>query len=224
MRSKKIDIVQRREFIFSMCRDKSVLHLGCTNFPYTRQTIESSSLLHHELESIASELYGFDFDEEGISILEQHGSNDLYKVDLEHLENVGLSRTFDVIIAGEMIEHLNNPGLFLSGIKRFMNNETLLIITTVNAYCGMRFFQYAFRGKGGINEPVHPDHISYYSYATLSRILDRHDLGIDNFVFYDLGDEHRPFARPLAKLANDICVWFFPQLADGVIAVCRLKA
>ena len=35
-----------------------------------------------------------------------------------------LNETFDVIIAGEMIEHLSNPGLFLKGIQRFMTPTT----------------------------------------------------------------------------------------------------
>ncbi|MBO0181221.1 hypothetical protein J0682_30075, partial [Vibrio parahaemolyticus] len=77
---------------------------------------------------------------------------------------------FDVIVAGEIIEHLNNPGLFLSGVRRFMHRDSKLVITTINAYCAMRFFVYALRGRRGINEFVHPDHVAYYSYSTL-RVL-----------------------------------------------------
>jgi 2-polyprenyl-3-methyl-5-hydroxy-6-metoxy-1,4-benzoquinol methylase len=121
---------------------KKILHLGCTNYPYTNEAIENGVLLHIELEKISEEVYGFDFDQKGIEILEKNGSRNLYQADLEKLDEVPLDKTFDVIVAGEMIEHLNNPGLFLQGIQRFMNAETRLIITTINAYCGMRFWQY----------------------------------------------------------------------------------
>jgi len=178
--------------------------------------------LHFELEKKACELYGFDFDQDGLDILAAAGGKNLFRADLERLEDVALDQTFDVIIAGEIIEHLSNPGLFLHGVKRFMNARTVLIITTINAYCGMRFLIYGLRGKGGLNEPVHPDHASYYSFRTLSLMLEREDLCVTEFCFYDIGSEHRPFNPWYYNLANDICVKFSPHLSDGVIAVCKL--
>jgi ubiquinone/menaquinone biosynthesis C-methylase UbiE len=198
------------------------LHLGCTNYPYTKEAIEKEMLLHFELEKIAGELYGFDFDQAGIDILRAAGAENLYRADLEKLSEVDLKETFDVIIAGEMIEHLQNPGLFLRGIQRFMNKDTKLIITTINAFCAMRFFIYGLRGKGGVSEPVHPDHVAYYSHKTLSLVVKRENLAIKEFYFYDIGVEHRPTNAWYYNLLNDICVKFSPQLSDGVIAVCGL--
>ena len=218
----KFDLVQRVEFLKEICKDKKVLHLGCTDYPYTKKSIENNMLLHFRLEKEAKELYGFDFDQKGIDILRDAGGKNLFRADLEHLEDVELNETFDVIIAGEMIEHLSNPGLFLQGIQRFMNKDTILLITTVNAYCGMRFGIYALRGKGGINEPVHPDHIAYFSYSTLSLLVKRADLVVDDFLFYDVGKEHRPFNHWFYNLLNDVCVKVSPQLADGVIVLARL--
>lgn len=220
---REFDLVQRLEMIENICSGKKVLHLGCTNYPYTLDAIKNNMLLHFSLEKIASGVYGFDYDQEGIDILVEHGSTNLFRADLEHLDDVSLDETFDVIIAGEVIEHLNNPGLFLEGIKRFMHRDTKLVITTVNAYCGMRFLIYGLRGKGGRNEPVHPDHIAYYSYSTLGHLLARHELGVEKFMFYDLGTEHRPHNRKIYNLANDICVRLAPQWADGVIAVCKFS-
>jgi SAM-dependent methyltransferase len=217
-----MQLVQRVEFIKGMCAGKKVLHLGCTNWPYTREAIENNMLLHFDLEKVAAELYGFDYDQQGLDVLAEAGTRNLYRADLEKLDEVDLHETFDVIVAGEMIEHLNNPGLFLKGVQRFMNPETQLIITTLNAYCGMRFAIYALRGKGGAVEPVHPDHVAYYSYSTLKLLVERQNLHIDEFLFYDIGSDHRQFNRWYVNMTNDICVWISPQLADGVIAVCRL--
>jgi len=219
----KFELVQRVEFIKKVSAGKKVLHLGCTNYPYTKDSIDNEMLLHLELKKIARDLYGFDFDQDGIEILQKAGVENLYRADLEKLEEVPLSETFDVIIAGEMIEHLSNPGLFLKGIQRFMNERTSLVITTINAYSALRFFLYGFRGKGGKNEPVHPDHVYYYSYKTLSLIVQRENLTVKEFYFYDIGTEHRLFNRKIYNLFNDVCVKFAPQLSDGVIAVCSLK-
>lgn len=222
--NEKLELVQRLDFIREVCKDKKVLHLGCTNYPYTEEAIESDMLLHFELEKIADKVYGFDFDQAGLDILAGHGTKDLYRADLQKLEEVELKETFEVIVAGEMIEHLNNPGLFLKGIQRFMDDKTLLVITTINAYCGMRFWQYGLRGKKGSVEPVHPDHVAYYSYSTLGLLLGRHDLEVEKFMFYDLGKEHRQHNRWILNFINDVCVGIAPQWADGIIAVCRVKA
>jgi len=220
---KEFELVQRLQFIRSVCAGKKVLHLGCTNWPYTLEAIDAGMLLHGELANAASALYGFDFDQEGIDVLTSKGFTNLYRADLERLDEVDLNETFDVIIAGEMIEHLNNPGLFLTGIKRFMNPETQFIVTTINAYGGMRFLTYGLRGRGGSLEPVHPDHIAYYSYSTLKLLLERHGFAVDSFMFYDLGEEHRPSNGKLRNFLNDVCVTIAPQWADGIIAVARIR-
>jgi hypothetical protein len=56
---KKFDLVQRLEYIKNACRGKKVLHLGCTNYPYTIEAIESDALLHIELEKIAANCLRF---------------------------------------------------------------------------------------------------------------------------------------------------------------------
>lgn len=222
MMDKKIEMVNRVEFIKNACAGKKVLHLGCTDYPFTEQMIENKMLLHFELEKVAKDLYGFDFDKKGIEILSGAGTDKLYFANLEKLEEVELNEVFDVIIAGEMIEHLSNPGLFLKGIQRFMSPETNLLITTINAYCGMRMLTYGFRGRGGAHEPVHPDHVAYYSYSTLKVLIERENLKVNNFAFYNMGDEHRALSPWKQKLANDISVLIAPQWADGIIAECSL--
>ncbi len=220
---KDFDLVQRLAIIHELCAGKRVLHLGCTNYPYTNEAIDSNMLLHFELEKICSDLWGIDADQEGIDILRSHGSENIIFGDLEDLSNVPLNLAFDVILAGEMIEHLNNPGLFLEGVKKFMSGETVLLLTTINAYCAMRFFYYGARGKRGRSEPVHPDHVAYYSYSTLKLLLERHGLLLDTFLYYDIGVEHRPHVRWFLKVVNDLSVRIVPQWADGVIAVCKMS-
>jgi SAM-dependent methyltransferase len=216
-------LVQRLDLIREMCAGKSVLHLGCTNYPYTEESIRNEMLLHDDLAKVSTDLWGLDSDDAGIKILKERGSDQIIQGNLEQLESTVLDRTFDVIVAGEMIEHLNNPGLFLNGIRRFMNAETRLLVTTVNAYCGMRFFWYGLRGRRGRTEFVHPDHVAYYSYSTLKVLVERHGLQLETFMFYDLGREHRPHSPWYVNAINDVCVKLAPQWADGVIAVCRLN-
>ena len=86
--SKKFESVQRVDFIKAACKGKKVLHLGCTNYPYTKQSIENEMLLHFELEKTASELYGFDFDQAGLDILIEADRKNLFRADLEKLASI----------------------------------------------------------------------------------------------------------------------------------------
>jgi len=215
-------IVQRLDFIRRICAGRRVLHLGCTNYPYTREAIENRSLLHFELDKIAASLVGIDSDQQGIDELRNHVTGPIINADLERLDEAAIDEKFEVIVAGEVIEHLNNPGQFLSGIRRLMNAESTLVLTTINAYCAMRFLQFGFRGQRGKSEPVHPDHVAYYSPATLRLMLERHGLHANRILFYDVGSEHRPYLPWYWRAANDICVRLAPQWSDGVIAVCSL--
>lgn len=214
-------LVQRVAFLQELCAGRSVLHLGCTNWPYMGISSPDDRFLHPALMRVASEIWGIDADREGIEIMARDGVTDLHVGDLEKLDSVAIDRTFDVVVAGEVIEHLSNPGLFLTGVQRFMGRDTILVVTTVNAYCAFRALVYGLRGKGGRAEPVHPDHVAYYSYSTLRLTAARAGLTMQQFAFYDLGREHRPFTRRSVALFNDVVVRLMPQLADGVIGVFR---
>jgi hypothetical protein len=216
-----LPLVQRVAHLRALCRDRRVLHLGCTNWPYMDAQLQDGSLLHLQLLEVSRELWGLDGDDRGLAQLSARGVSNLVRGDIERLQDVQLDTTFDVIVAGEIIEHLSNPGLFLRGVQQLMGDDTILAITTVNAYCAARAVTYALAGRGGRQEPVHPDHVAYYSYSTLRTLLERHDLAIENMCFYDVGIEHRPYAPWHFKLINDVSVRLSRQLADGLIVECR---
>lgn len=220
----EFELVQRLDFIKQLCKGRKTLHLGCANSPFTVESVQNRSLLHFELLDSASELHGFDNDMSAIEILRSNGIQNLHQANLENLPDIRFEETFDVVIAGEVIEHLSNPGAFLTGVQRFLRHDGILVVTTINAYCAFRFAMNAISGKRGRNEPVHPDHTAYYSYATLKLLLERHNFRIDRFVYYDLGFEHRGGVRVIYRVINDAAVYLFPQFADGIIAVCSADA
>src|SRR4051794_25790619 len=93
-------VVDRTTFFLEHCSGKSVLHLGCTNYPYTEESIRENMLLHSKLEKVAGELYGLDADQAGVDELLRLGSTNILKADLENLEDLDLDKTFDIILAG----------------------------------------------------------------------------------------------------------------------------
>jgi SAM-dependent methyltransferase len=213
-------LVQRVDHVTGLCVNRDVLHLGCTNWPYAAESDANGHLLHRTISAVASRCVGFDSDAAGISALEALGFTDLVVGDVERLDELKDIGQFDVVLAGEIIEHLGNPERFLTAAAAVLRPGGVLVVTTVNAYCAFRFVMYALRGKGGEQEPVHPDHVAYYSRSTLTLALNRTGWNVRDFRYYDMGREHRPFNSRWIRIVNDVAVRIAPHLGDGVIAVC----
>lgn len=82
------------------------------------------------------------------------------------IEKAIAGRQFDIIVAGELLEHLPNPGLCLCGLARLQPNA-MLIVTVPNCLSAA----VAARANIGI-ESVHQDHVAWYSPRTLCRLLE----------------------------------------------------
>jgi len=221
---KRYPVNNRVNYILNVCRGKRVLHVGCTDTPNTLRKIEDGTLLHIAIDKVASVQYGIDLSEEGITILRNHGFKNLAVVDVQQLAShdpFGNVR-FDVVVVGETIEHLPNPGLFLDAIKSVLGGaDTRLILTTINAYCAARYAYTFFKG----GEDVHSDHVAYYSRRTLTKLLTMQGYEIEDFSFYDIGREYTTHWRGLHSgylLISRLFSWFRPEFASGVMVKCKL--
>jgi predicted TPR repeat methyltransferase len=130
-----VPLVDRANFIASLCKGRCVMHLGCAAWPLTAQQLEDGSLLHLGLSKVSRRIYGIDLSEEGLSFLRKRGFKDLIRWDVEKLDELRVEEPVDVIVSGEILEHLSNPGLFLRGISRLMKREkSKLVISVPNAF------------------------------------------------------------------------------------------
>lgn len=117
---------------------------------------------------MCSNLVGVDISERGIELLkDSYGFNNVFVADLEEIDATMFHQPFDVILGGELIEHLNNLGKFLCGLKTLMTPNTLLVLTTPNTY-GMKLVLYTLIGRERVNE----DHRFFFSFSTLKRLLE----------------------------------------------------
>jgi predicted TPR repeat methyltransferase len=220
-------IQQRVDYILDACRNKKVLHVGCADVPLTQKRLDDGTLLHGMIEKVAAVQCGIDLSSEGVGILRERGYRNLAVADVEELarRNPFGDVNFDVIVAGEILEHLSNPGSFLEGLKPLLRDPaSRLILTTVNAYCAYRFVNSLLTGR----ERVHPDHVCYFSRSTLVRLLTRHGFEVEGFAFYPVGREHERYLNTgrtrILWWADRFAYRFNPALADGVMATCRLGA
>src|SRR6476469_1175877 len=121
---------ERTTFLLERCRARRVLHLGCLDWPIQRERLANGTWLHGKLTEVAAELVGIDLASEAISEVQSQGyGHNIHIGDAEHLDEVA-SRfgRFDVVVAGELIEHLNNAGLFLESAKTVLGPDGRLLI------------------------------------------------------------------------------------------------
>jgi SAM-dependent methyltransferase len=214
----------RWEFILARCANRKVLHLGFigetdASLVQKVDAIRDEQTLHSQLLKVCSAVTGIDRNERAIEMIRSRvGWDNLYPGDVEHLERLDLNSTFDVVLFGNLVEHLSCPGLALNGIHRFMNEKSELIISTPNAFAllsNIRFTLGRFR-EGD-------EHVTGYSKFMLQSLLERHGYAMTElFTCYD-----KPPLGWKQKLQFAMGVPYFkamPERGGTLLAVSRKAA
>jgi SAM-dependent methyltransferase len=151
-------------------RTGSILDLGCVDSRPAResaaQRIEHKpNLLFKRMVEANKDTLGIDIDKDGVEVLRGMG----YQADYGDVETMDLGRKFDTIVAGELIEHLENPGLFLRNMRRHIKAGGVLIISTPNP-----FYQAQVWKIWRYGEPMnHEDHTNWQDPGTLVSLMRR---------------------------------------------------
>jgi SAM-dependent methyltransferase len=196
--------VDRLEALVEAARGKRVVHVGFVDELLERKR-EQGVWLHERLAAVASSLVGLDSSEEGVARAEELG-HEAHVVDAQSADAVaGLGlEPADVVIAGEIVEHLDAPGPFLRAMRELVGPDGLLVVTTPNAY---RLLNFVAPLSG--SELVHPDHTAWHSPRTLSTLLERSGWRVEAIAYY------RTPPRRGARLGN--------ALRGAVAAVSRIR-
>lgn len=168
----------RIKYIKPLIENKIVLDLGCCGYyQYLRENsaFELDGWLHNNLRKYAKNVIGIDLSEECVDFLQKKGYN-IIKGDVE---NFDIDQKFDVIIAGEIIEHLSNFQGFFNSIKKHLNDDGILIITTPNVFYFRQIFFLLIRGHPSVNET----HTCWFDEIVLKQLLVRFGFSIENIYY-----------------------------------------
>lgn len=168
--------ISRDKNIIDLVKDKKVLHLGCVGFAdlKTSERVElAKESLHFKLTEIADTM-GIDYCSDAIQYYQEKNIfNNVLFGDVEKLEDVDIKDTFDVIVAGDILEHLSNPGSMLKGISRFCNKNTVVIITTPHSFGLLNYIRFIFGRFVEGNE-----HLMTFNVKNILNLLERNELTV----------------------------------------------
>jgi 2-polyprenyl-3-methyl-5-hydroxy-6-metoxy-1,4-benzoquinol methylase len=212
-------VEDRIDFVIANCAGKCVLHLGCAASGVTAESLRDGTLLHLRLREVAKRVIGMDLDGTSLTLMRAHGIPDLIEWDVERLAEWKSEEPIDVVMLGETLEHLSNPGLCLRGVSALLgHSDATLLLTVPNAFSLRRLIPMAVQRR----ELVMPDHTAYFSPSTLTAILGRYQLTVEQLLMYsDIDRATSRSKRFLKHVWNATLLRAMPQLAEGLIVIAK---
>jgi SAM-dependent methyltransferase len=211
--------VAKEGFILQAAAGRSVLHLGCVGFtdlaPDDRVRSAKQSL--HSKLTASCEVIGVDYSTAVIEEYRRLGVfSNIIPGNVERLDDLPITKKFDVIIASDIIEHLSNPGRMLDGIKRFCRDDTKIIITTPNAFGAPNFFRFCL---GKFREGA--EHVMSFNEYNLITLLSRAGYCIQelHWCFQPRSaEQHSTLFFRLAKMVFEL----FPRFGGTLLIVAKV--
>ena len=163
----------KTRFMTDRCRGKSVLDLGCVM--HNTSSYNSQYFLHRAIREVAGELVGLDLHEPGVEALRQRG----YQAVAGDAENFSFANSFDVIVAGDLIEHLGNQDGFLQSCLKALKPDGKILIQTPNPW----YWRNVVKAVLHVEVPNNPEHTCWFDPRTLRQLIARYGLTLGQVEF-----------------------------------------
>lgn len=198
---------------------KEILHVGCSDSPYTDWSLSNEHHVHAKLLKQSPGVVGLDNCNHSLNKLRRSFPNSIFiEGNVESLQEHIPEASYDTIIAGEILEHLSNPGCFLEGARKILKPDGSLVITVPNAF-GSRRLAHSFFGK----ENYHSDHAFYFSENTLKVLAERYSFSIES-SFYYATTPNSFYKKLLYMIVEDLPARLFGNhFLDGIAMVLKPK-
>lgn len=205
----------RLDALQTIVSKKRCIHLGATDhMPLIEDKIKNNTWLHKCISESAKECVGIDINSEAVDYCNNIGWKNIIAADfLEDIEKVKKyigTEKWDYIVAGELVEHIDNPIDFLKKINFiYYKNIDRIIITVPNAF-NIDNFKSALKGMEGINT----DHRYWFTPYTILKVATMAGLEPE-YILYT-GQKKGKTGMFLKLFKKNIC-------STGILLVARLR-
>jgi SAM-dependent methyltransferase len=165
-------IKDRIKYLSSLAKDKSVLDVGVVE--HTHEAVNSPEWLHKNLAREAATCLGVDILEEEVNYLVSLGFN----IVCADIVTKPLSEKFDLIVCGEVLEHVGNVADFLNALASMLKPSGRIVVTVPNPW----YINVIVKNMIGKNPYVdNVDHVSWFDPCTLTESGKRNHLLLDKY-------------------------------------------
>lgn len=199
----------RQQFLREYCAGKKVLHIGCCDHtPLLREKIEAGVWLHGLLTEGAADCVGIDIDADSVAAVRK--ATGLTNVHVGDVTKPGLqeilSYKWDIVVFGEVLEHIGNPVAFLrSFAANYGRSPAEIAITVPNARKARNFLD-TIKNVERINS----DHRFDFTPYTLSKVLSDGGCQVNRLLVLPAGSP-----SPVKTLLLRTC----PMFGDSLLAI-----
>ncbi len=188
------DLINKREIkdvelisIFKdACRGKRVLDIGICEHDIGHMNADGWK--HKEIASVASYILGADIIEDLVSVLKSKGYN---VVCCDCTSDRYLGETFDTVIVGDVIEHVDNPVNLLKFCKRHLAAGGKILVSTPNPFF-MTWYKHLWRDGTFL---ANLEHVSWITPTNALEIAYRAGLKLTKYYVPELGLPRRNIAK-----------------------------
>ncbi len=194
--ARRTPVPDRVDYLRSLAADRTVLDIGVVDHSLANDRQER--WLHGELATAARTCLGVDILADEIAVLRARGFN----VRAIDITTERLEERFDIIVCGEVVEHVGNPGAIFNAVRELLLPAGRFVVTTPNPYALRRVVQHL---RDRPHENV--DHVTLISPWGIAEFAERAGLRLDTYrgVQYGRADGkaghlRRPWLRRLLRI------------------------
>jgi len=141
---------------------RRLLDLGCVCHELD---VQEPPWLHGFLVEHAAEVAGVDFVAEGVEEMNRRG----FRAICADVETMALGETFEAIVAGDIVEHLSNPGRLFERAAEHLAPGGVLLVTTPNPLNPLRLLRILVKGRASVND----EHTCWFTSNVLAQLAER---------------------------------------------------
>jgi len=182
----------RIETIINRVEGPTVLDLGAVQ--HGAAASQSENWLHDHLVRRFDRVVGVDILATDVERLNGRG----YKMVQADVERMQLPITADTVVAGELIEHLSNPGQMLDRSHEHLRNGGRLVLSTPNPWAFVHLRRHLHESI-----QINTEHTAWYGPTVLQQLLTRHGFGVVDVTGVTPARGRFSVTRVLEELAVD---------------------
>lgn len=160
-----------KDYVSHLVKNKNVIHIGaCDHLEVIDKKIQEDNFLHTIISKFSKECIGIDVNSTAVEYLKQkYNIDNIVILDIvnseipEKIKNM----KWDYILLLDVLEHIENPGIFLKELhKKFYGIAKNVILSVPNAFCLNNVFN-IFKCE----ELINTDHKFWFTPYTLCKLL-----------------------------------------------------